>query len=42
MALITDMLNASNAKLSAEVKFSNFQINIVFNYYKLLYISRTL
>ncbi|GHT16094.1 hypothetical protein FACS189415_2900 [Bacteroidia bacterium] len=42
MALITDMLDASNAQLSAEVQLSNAQINIVFNYYKLLYISGTL
>jgi outer membrane protein TolC len=39
MALITDMLDAGNAQLSAEVQFSNAQINIVFNYYKLLYVS---
>jgi outer membrane protein TolC len=42
MALITDMLDASNAQLSAEVQFSNAQINILFNYFKLLYISGTL
>ncbi|GHT68107.1 hypothetical protein FACS189452_07130 [Bacteroidia bacterium] len=42
MALITDMLDASNAQLSAEVQFSNAQINIIFSYYKLLYISGTL
>jgi outer membrane protein TolC len=42
MALITDMLDASNAKLSAEVQLANAQINIIFNYYKLLYISGTL
>jgi outer membrane protein TolC len=33
------MLDASNAKLSAEVQLANAQINIIFNYYKLLYIS---
>lgn len=42
MALITDMLDASNSKLSAEVLLVNAQINTVFNYYKLLYISGTL
>jgi outer membrane protein TolC len=42
MALITDMLDASNAKLSAEVQLANAQINIVFDYFKLLYISGTL
>jgi outer membrane protein TolC len=39
MALITDMLDASNSKLSAEVQLTNAQINTIFNYYKLLYIS---
>jgi outer membrane protein TolC len=42
MALITDMLDAGNAKLSAEVQLANAQINIIFHYYKLLYISGTL
>lgn len=42
MALITDMLDASNSKLAAEVQLVNAQINIVFNYYNLLYISGTL
>lgn len=42
MALITDMLDASNSKLAAEVQLVNAQINIVFNYYQLLYISGTL
>jgi outer membrane protein TolC len=42
MALITDMLDASNAKLSAEVQLANAQINIVFDYFKLLYVSGTL
>lgn len=42
MALITDMLDASNSKLSAEIELANAQINIVFDYYKLLYLSGTL
>ncbi|MDR0682638.1 MAG: TolC family protein, partial [Dysgonamonadaceae bacterium] len=42
MALITDMLDASNAKLAAELQLTNTQINIVFHYFKLLYISGTL
>ena len=42
MALITDMLDASNSKLTAEVQLVNAQINIIYNYYKLLYISGTL
>lgn len=39
MALITDMLDASNAKLNAEQKLVNTQINIIYYYYKLLYLS---
>ena len=42
MALITDMLDASNAKLDAEQKLVNAQINIIYFYYKLLYISGVL
>jgi outer membrane protein TolC len=42
MALVTDMLDACNAQLSAEVQLSNTQVNIIFNYFKLLYISGTL
>ncbi len=42
MALITDMLDASNSLLEAEVQLTNAQINVLFNYYKLLYISGTL
>ena len=39
MAIITDMLDASNAKLDAEQKLVNAQINIIYYYYKLLYTS---
>ncbi len=35
LALITDMLDASNFKLSAELQVVNARINILFNYYKL-------
>ena len=42
MALITDMLDASNSKLEAELQLVNARINIVFNFYKLLYISGTI
>ena len=42
MALITDMRDASNSKLAAELQLVNAQINTVYNYYKLLYISGTL
>lgn len=42
MALITDMLDASNSKLAAELQLVNAQINTIYHYYKLLYISGTL
>ncbi len=35
LALITDMLDAANAKLSAELSVENARINIIFNYYRL-------
>lgn len=35
LALITDMLDADNAKLNAELQVANARINILFNYYKL-------
>ncbi len=42
LSLITDMLDASNSKLLAEVQLANAQIDIAFNYYKLLYLTGTL
>lgn len=35
LALITDMLDAANSKLSAELQVANARINILFNYYRL-------
>ena len=35
LALITDMLDAENAKLSAELDVANARIGILFNYYRL-------
>jgi len=39
MALITDMLDAANSKLDAEQQLVNARINIIYCYYKLLFIS---
>jgi len=39
MALITDMLDAANAKLEAEQQLVNARINIIYYYYKLLFTS---
>ena len=35
IALVTDMLDASNQLLDAELKLVNARINVIFNYYKL-------
>ena len=37
MALITDLLDASNSKLDAEQRLVNARINIIYYYYKLLF-----
>ena len=42
LALITDMIDASNIKLDAELKEVDARIGIAFAYYKLKYISGTL
>ncbi len=42
MALITDMLDAANAKLDAEQQLVNARINIIYYYYKLQFISGTI
>ncbi|TGX82239.1 TolC family protein [Palleniella muris] len=39
MALITDMLDAANAKLEAEQQLADARINIIYYYYKLLFIT---
>ena len=35
IALVTDMLDASNQLLDAELRLANARINVIFNYYKL-------
>ena len=42
MALLTDMLDASNMKLAADLGLVNARINILYNYYKMKYITHTL
>ena len=42
MALLTDMLDASNSKLEAELSLVDADINIIYNYFKLKYISCSL
>lgn len=42
MALLTDMLDASNMKLNAGLGLVNARINILYNYYKMKYITHTL
>lgn len=39
MALITDMLDAANSRLDAGQQLVNARINIIYHYYKLLFIS---
>jgi outer membrane protein TolC len=42
LALITDMLDASNLKLSADLKLVNAKIDILYRYYNLKYMSHEL
>lgn len=37
LVLVTDLVDADNLRLSAEVQYVNAQINIIYNYYKLIY-----
>lgn len=41
-ALITDMIDASNMKLSAELKLVDARINLIYNYYRLKYLTHSL
>lgn len=42
LVLVIDLVDADNLRLSAEVQYVNAQINIVYNYCKLLYAAGTL
>ena len=42
LALLTDMVDASNMKLSAEMALVNARISMLYNFYKLKYITNTL
>ena len=42
LALLTDMLDASNSKLSADLGLVNAEIDVLYNYYKLKYVTHTL
>ena len=42
LALLTDMLDASNMKLSADLALVNARINVIYSYYKMKYITHTL
>lgn len=42
LALLTDMLDANNMKLSADLGLVNARINVIYNYYKMKYITHTL
>jgi outer membrane protein TolC len=42
LALLTDMLDASTAKLDADVRLVNARVNIIYYYYQLKYNSGTL
>lgn len=42
LALLTDMLDASNTLLSADLGLVNARLSLIYNYYKLRYITHTL
>lgn len=42
LALLTDMLDASNTRLDAELGLVNARIDVIYNYYKMKYLTHTL
>lgn len=42
LVLLIDLLDADNIKLDAEIQYVNARINIIYNYYHLLYAAGTL
>lgn len=42
LALLTDMLDASDSKLSADLDAVDAEINIIYNFFKLKYICNSL
>lgn len=42
LVLVTDLVDADNLRLSAEVQYVNAQINVIYNYYKLIYTTGSL
>ena len=42
LVLVTDLVDADNLRLAAEVQYVNVQINVIYNYCKLLYETGTL
>ncbi len=42
LALLTDMLDASNTKLAAELELENARISVIYNFYYLKYLTHTL
>lgn len=42
LALLTDMLDASNMKLSAGLALENARINVIYNFYRMKYLTDTL
>lgn len=42
LALLTDMVDAGNAKLNADMNLVNARIGVIYNYYKMKYLTDTL